>query len=189
MPLKTGTKENAAGPCARNDNQQAAAGMLPEPNSMPFRLRAYQPADFEALYELDVACYPRGVAYSRRTLRWFLGRPGAICLLAEDGAPTPGLIGFLVAEARSFAAHIITLDVSEQHRRAGAGTALLRETERRLAARGVREISLETATNNEAAIAFWQRHGYRSVGVLQRYYLGRLDAYSMLKYLAPIPEA
>jgi len=56
--------------------------------------------------------------------------------------------------------------------------------ERRLAQRGVQYVVLETATSNEAAVAFWTRHGYRSVGVLRRYYLNRIDAYVMQKVLA-----
>jgi ribosomal protein S18 acetylase RimI-like enzyme len=64
------------------------------------------------------------------------------------------------------------------------GTLLLDAVETALAARGVRAVELETATNNQAAIAFWQKHGYRTLGVLPRYYLGRIDAYSMRKPLS-----
>ncbi len=80
-------------------------------------------------------------------------------------------------------AHVITLDVAEAYRRAGTGTALLVEMERRLAGRGVKRVTLETAVNNEAGFAFWQRHGYSTVGVFKRYYLERLDAYHMVKVL------
>jgi ribosomal-protein-alanine N-acetyltransferase len=149
---------------------------------MQLTLREYSAGDFETLYDMDQACYPAGIAYSRRTLRWFLGLPGAQCLIAEVSPPRETLIaGFLVAEADRDRAHIITLDVSEPYRRMGVGSALLREIERRLAERGVREIELETATSNQAGVAFWKRHGYRSAGVLRGYYLGRLDAYHMRK--------
>ena len=153
---------------------------------MIFALRSYRPDDFELLYALDQACYPRGIAYSRRTLRWFLSQPGTECLLAHaEDQPAAQLAGFILAEADESEAHIITIDVDQSFRRAGAGNALLEEMERRLAARGARQISLETATNNTAAVAFWQRQGYRSLGVLPRYYLNRLDAYFMQKRLSP----
>lgn len=80
-------------------------------------------------------------------------------------------------------AHIITLDVAEQCRRGGVGSLLLASAEERLAAQGVRSVLLETAVDNEAAIAFWQRYGYRTHGRLKRYYLGRIDAYEMQKTL------
>jgi ribosomal-protein-alanine N-acetyltransferase len=154
---------------------------------MTFTLRAYEPADFETLYALDQECYPRGIAYSRRTLRWFLAQPGADCIVAHAGkSSSSNLAGFILADARGPEAHIVTIDVGAPHRRAGAGTALLGEIERRLAGRGAQRVSLETATNNDAAVAFWQRHGYRAAGVLKRYYLGRVDAYFMSKRLAPV---
>ena len=63
------------------------------------------------------------------------------------------------------------------------GTALLQEAERRLAHRGAVQIELETATNNTAAIAFWNRHGYQTRGILQNYYPDGLNAYAMMKPL------
>jgi ribosomal protein S18 acetylase RimI-like enzyme len=77
--------------------------------------------------------------------------------------------------------------VDEELRRRGVGAALLQKNESNLVARGVRSILLETAITNEAAVAFWQRHGYRIEATLKRYYLGRLDAYEMRKILpAPV---
>ena len=82
------------------------------------------------------------------------------------------------------------MDVEERHRRCGVATALLQKIESNLAARGVRSILLETAITNEAAVAFWQRHGYRIEATLKRYYLGRLDAYEMRKILpAPVRKS
>jgi ribosomal protein S18 acetylase RimI-like enzyme len=63
------------------------------------------------------------------------------------------------------------------------GSALLAESERNLALRGVRTILLETATGNEAGVAFWRRHGYRIEATLKRYYLRQIDAYEMRKIL------
>ena len=93
------------------------------------------------------------------------------------------MVGFLIAHARGTEGYIVTIDVLEVHRRSGIGTALLQETERRLAEAGVRYVGLQTATNNEAGVAFWRRHGYRSSGVTRGYYLGRIDAYDMFKEL------
>ena len=49
---------------------------------------------------------------------------------------------------------------------------------------GVRRVSLETATNNLPAVAFWQKHGYRTVAVLKNYYMEKMDAYEMSKALS-----
>jgi [ribosomal protein S18]-alanine N-acetyltransferase len=151
---------------------------------MSISLIEYDSADFDALHALDLACYAPGISYSRRTLKWFLALPGSNCLVAKSDDGLAEILGFIIAEADGAEGHIITIDVAESCRRAGVGTALLRGMEQRLLARGVRRVSLETATTNEPAVAFWQRHGYRSHGVLPGYYLGRLDAYSMSKKLA-----
>jgi ribosomal-protein-alanine N-acetyltransferase len=153
---------------------------------MPVALRSYEPHDFAALYRLDQSCFAPGIAYSKNTLRYFLTQPGADCLLAmQDNA----IAGFILTEENAPLAHIITLDVAEKYRRVGVGSTLLAESERNLALRGVRQLLLETATDNAAAVAFWQRHGYRTEAVLKRYYLGRLDAYEMRKILvAPTKE-
>lgn len=151
---------------------------------MPHILRDYSPSDLEALYEIDQGCYPRGIAYSRRMLRWYLSQQGALCVMAQDTNKTdPAVLGFIIADAHGEEGYIVTIDVLAAHRRSGVGTDLLQETERRLAKIGVRYIGLQTATNNQAGVAFWQRHGYRSSGVIRGYYLGRIDAYEMLKEL------
>jgi ribosomal-protein-alanine N-acetyltransferase len=147
---------------------------------MPVVLRSFEPHDFPALHRLDQACFPAGIAYSKTTLHYFLTIASADCVVAVD---SKHIAGFILSEENPPLAHIITLDVAEVHRRKGVGTALLQKLESNLAARGVRSILLETAQNNEAAVAFWQRHGYRIEAVLKRYYLGRLDAYEMRKIL------
>ena len=95
--------------------------------------------------------------------------------------------GFILSAVNTPLAHIITLDVAELHRRSGIGSMLLKAMEDVLAALSVRTILLETAVNNEAAVVFWQQHGYRIEGVLKRYYLSRIDAYEMRKLL-PSPR-
>lgn len=147
---------------------------------MAVTLRPYEPHDFAALYRLDQACFPAGISYSKTTLRYFLTIPSADCIVAADGKQ---IAGFILTEENPPLAHVITLDVAETHRRHGVGSALLEESEKNLTLRGVRSILLETAIGNEAAVAFWKRHGYRIEAVLKRYYLGRLDAYEMRKIL------
>ncbi|PYU85025.1 MAG: hypothetical protein DMG50_02625 [Acidobacteria bacterium] len=150
--------------------------------AMAFTLRSYEPHDFAALHKLDQACFPAGISYSKTTLRYFLTLASADCVVAVEGIH---VAGFVLSEENPPLAHIITLDVDERQRRNGVGTALLQRLESNLSARGVRSVLLETAIDNEAAVAFWQRHGYRIEATLKRYYLGRLDAYEMRKLLLP----
>jgi ribosomal-protein-alanine N-acetyltransferase len=113
-------------------------------------------------------------------LRYFLKLPSADGIVTEDDRK---IVGFILTEENPPLAHVVTLDVAESHRRRGVGSALLAESEKNLALRGVRTILLETATDNEAGVAFWQRHGYRIEATLKRYYLRSIDAYEMRKFL------
>jgi [ribosomal protein S18]-alanine N-acetyltransferase len=148
---------------------------------MAITLRTYTPEDFSALHRLDQSCFAPGISYSKTTLRYFLSLPSADCLVAMEDAR---IAGFILTEENPPLAHIITLDVAQKFRRAGVGSLLLAESETNLVRRGVRHMLLETARTNEAAVAFWQKHGYRIEATLKRYYLGRLDAYEMRKILA-----
>ena len=143
-------------------------------------LRAYEPDDFEALYKLDQSCFPRGIAYSKTTLRYFLALASAECLLAVEDED---VAGFILSEVDGPLAHIITLDVAEAHRRSGVGSQLLNAAENNLSTQGVRTVFLETAVNNHAAVNFWSLHGYIKKGILKRYYLKRIDGYEMRKTL------
>ncbi len=153
---------------------------------MALTLRSYEPHDFAALHRLDKACFPPGISYSRTTLRYFLTLGSADCVVAAEETR---IAGFVLSEENPPLAHIITLDVAEKQRRSGIGTALLQKLESNLSARGVRSILLETAIDNEAAVAFWQRHGYRIEATLKRYYLRSIDAYEMRKILPGAAQA
>lgn len=143
-------------------------------------LRGYEVRDFSALFRLDQSCFAAGISYSKTTLRYFLDLPSADCIVAEDGKH---VLGFVLSEENPPLAHIITLDVAQSRRREGVGSAMLLELEKNFGRRGVQTILLETAIDNQAAVAFWKSHGYRVEAILQRYYLGRLDAYEMRKKL------
>ncbi|MFY9733197.1 MAG: GNAT family N-acetyltransferase [Candidatus Acidiferrales bacterium] len=153
----------------------------PERQTAKIALRPYSPEDFESLYEIDQACYATGIAYSRPELRAYLRFPNADCLIATiRGKP----VGFCLTAYREARGHIITIDVLEAYRRHKIGSRLLEAVESRLAKSGVREVILETATENHSAIAFWEKHGYRTRGIWKGYYPGGRDAYAMIKSIA-----
>ena len=147
---------------------------------MALTTRPYTKNDFAAIHALDQECFPPGISYSKWTLRYYLNLPAAICLLAEDDGQ---LAGFILAESIPPMAHIITLDISPQHRRKSVGSLLLGEVEQHLRLHQIESVLLETAVDNQPGIAFWEHHGYRTEAVLKRYYLGRIDAYEMRKRL------
>jgi ribosomal-protein-alanine N-acetyltransferase len=146
---------------------------------MKIVLRDYDEAsDFEALHKIDQQCFEPAIAYSRGQLREYLELPGANCVVAQSGKR---IAGFLVTAHARRVGYIVTIDVLAAYRRHSVGTKLLNEAEKRLAAAGIRTIQLETATDNASAIAFWQKHGYGTRGVIKNYYPNGRDAFSMSK--------
>jgi ribosomal protein S18 acetylase RimI-like enzyme len=146
---------------------------------MKMTLRDYQAAaDFDALHQIDQQCFEPAIAYSRGQLREYLALPGAECVIAEAGK---SIAGFLVTAHARRIGYVVTIDVLPDYRRHRVGSKLLDEAEKRLATAGVRSIELETATDNASAIAFWQKHGYRTRGVIKNYYPNGRDAFSMSK--------
>ncbi|HEV2305565.1 MAG TPA: N-acetyltransferase [Candidatus Acidoferrales bacterium] len=159
----------------------------PFPAPAKFNVREYAAKDFETLYAIDQLCYSPAVAYTRAELRWYLGLQGAAGLVAvarRTSSAAAGIAGFVITTARGEHGHIITIDVLEMYRRKGVASALLRRAEAEMKKRGVQEVWLETATNNEAAIAFWRKHGYRVRGRLPNYYPEGMDAFAMSKLIA-----
>ena len=148
-------------------------------------LREYQPDDFETLWEIDQLCYEPLIAYSRPTLRHFLNARGADCIVAETGTKSRKTItGFCITARRGDEAYVVTIDVLAEFRKQGVGSTLLREAERRLASHSVKTVTLDTSIENSPAISFWQKHGYRKLGIRKGYYPDGVDAFAMAKALA-----
>lgn len=147
------------------------------------RLREYRPEDFNELWRLDQECFPPNIAYSRFELMSYIRRRSAFTIVAEN--ETHAITGFLVGErnARQNAGHIITIDVRATTRRSGVGTLLMDAAETRFREAFCTAVYLETAVNNDAAIAFYKRRGYFVLSTVPRYYDGKLDALVMGKKL------
>ena len=154
-------------------------------DSSAFRLRPYQPSDFETLYRIDQSCFPREIAYGSAEMKFYLRSKDSFCLIAEENG---SVAGFILTEQSSELAHIITLDVLESCRRRNFASRLLEASEQAAAANGARLMYLETATSNKAAIALWKKHGYRESGRIKDYYGRGLDAFHMDKLLRDAPE-
>lgn len=150
---------------------------------MPVRIREFRRADFMQLWRIDQECFAPGISYTRVELAHYMARRGAFTLVAENTeSKRPEIVGFVVAECdRRGLGHIITLDVVANARRSGIGSMLMAEAEQRVGTAGCRAIYLETAIDNSAACAFYERHGYSVLRTLPRYYNGELDGLLMAK--------
>lgn len=155
---------------------------------MNIRVREFRQDDFETLWKIDQECFVPGISYSRLELRYYMKRPGAFTLVAENRQPelAPHTAGFIIAEAtRKQVGHVITIDVRSEARRFGVGSILIGSAEQRLQSMQCTAVYLETAVDNLPALAFYKRHGYVIVKTERRYYSNGVDAFVLRKELAP----
>ena len=112
-----------------------------------------------------------------------MSQAGATNLVAEVEDET---VGFVVLESEREArrATLVTLDVAEPYRNAGIGSLLLDHSEQILREENIRRYRLQVDTSNEIAIAFYQKHGFRTHQTLKGYYSNGADAYLMEKEIS-----
>ncbi len=95
-------------------------------------------------------------------------------------------IGFLLAWAVADELHLINLAVHPEHRRLGAGRALLNTLIQHASAEHVRLVLLEVRRSNRAAIHLYRAHGFTAMGIRRRYYADNAeDAIEMMIALDP----
>jgi ribosomal-protein-alanine N-acetyltransferase len=149
-------------------------------------LRDYRVDDLEAMFRLDEACFAEEFRFDRRSMRIFAGGRDAITLVAEKVAG--GIAGFVIVHVERAAAglrgYVVTLDVTEEHRREGLAGRLMREAEARVAEAGAGRMELHVFTGNEGAIRFYERLGYVRIGLSRGFYgKAGLDAFVYRKEL------
>jgi len=152
-------------------------------------LRDHRADDFERLWQLDQLCFEPGIAYDKRSLRWFLREENSFTIVAEK--PVGEILGFILVHEllagkvrKQTAANIITIDVHPAARRSGLGSTLLKSAEERVVKRGWHTVTLEVSVENHSAIAFYKLHGYTITGRIEKYYNDKLDALQMEKSLS-----
>ena len=185
---------------ARSSEGRSRSPKLPGYNGgVEFTLRDFRREDFDTLWRIDQECFLPGISYSQLELAAYIRRWGSFTLVAEstgrkvngmsrdgrrEAEPSTVTLGFIVAEAgRRGTGHIITIDVLPAARRFGVGSKLLSAAEDRLRAIKCRRVFLETAVDNQAALAFYKKHGYSLTKTIPRYYSNGVDAVVLQKDL------
>jgi ribosomal-protein-alanine N-acetyltransferase len=132
-------------------------------------------SDEPEIRRLTYADLPQVIAVERRafptpwSLAMFvleLSKPSGICLAARRGGR---LAGYLVCSRYDTVWHIMNVAVDPDDRRTGIATAMLRELLVRVGDRGAR-FTLEVRRSNTAAIALYERFGFKAAGMRRRYY-------------------
>jgi ribosomal-protein-alanine N-acetyltransferase len=101
-----------------------------------------------------------------------LSKADGVCLAAlRDGA----LVGYVICSRYDTVWHVMNVAVDPRRRRQGIASALLEELLEHVGGGpagngGASQMTLEVRPTNEAAIALYERFGFRSAGIRPRYY-------------------
>lgn len=127
------------------------------------RVRRLTYADLPAVLAIERRSFPAPWSLAMFVLE--LSKPSGVCLAAET---EDGLVGFLVCSRYVDIWHLMNVAVDEPARRAGVASRLI---EGLLEEAGHDErYTLEVRISNVAAIAMYERLGFRPAGRRLRYY-------------------
>ena len=157
---------------------------MPPSHSRPpsVRVRPAAPADLDALVALEQRAFA-GDRMRRAQYRRHLASAGAVVLAAS--APGEGLLGSALVLFRrgSTLARLYSIATDPAARGRGVGATLLAGAERAARERGCRALRLEVRVDNAAAIALYERAGFRRIGRYVGYYEDGADAWRYEKTL------
>jgi len=131
------------------------------------RLRALQdtPSAFGANYANESLL--TDADWIKRAAKWN-GQKGVL-YLAMDGSDACGIAGSFLDEADATRAYLISMWTAPTHRRQGIGRLLVNEIFRWGRRCGVRTMLLMVTSNNQRAIAFYERLGFSLTGRTEPY--------------------
>ena len=184
---------------------------------MPRTLRHGQPADCDALYQLEERCF-EGDRFSRRQLAHLLTRANAANLLAVTSQPAAGekladdkpvdnrsvehqtgetshererVIGYgtLLFRRNSVTARLYSFCVDPEARGTGLGRELLEALEAIARERGSQRLLLEVRADNRVAMGLYRRMGFMARRWLDDYYADGCAAWQMDKRLDALPAS
>jgi len=148
----------------------------------PYLIRRADSADIPALVAIERACFsdPWTASGIRETIQYETAR----AFVAESGGKA---VGYVMARISGEEGEILNLAVLPKSRRKGIARCLLDEALGSIVAAGVTEAYLEVRQSNGEAIALYQAHGFRPVGVRPDYYRDpREDALVLRAPLRPM---
>ena len=151
------------------------------------KYRLYKPDDFDALYAIETVCFEPPLRFERAYLRQLTRARNSATWVAEENDGKP--VGFAVVEWRParggrVAGYIATIEVLPEHRRVGAGGALLGRVEVSAREAGADAIWLHVDARNEVARRLYEKHGYTEAGASENFYGPGQGARILVKDLA-----
>jgi len=144
---------------------------------MEITLRRVQQKDLRRIHEIEKLSFK--YPYSLNYIKLLLILSPELFYVAEVDNEIVGYVVGLIEYGNI--GHIISIAVHPKWRRKGIASKLLMKIEEEFKRRNIKIFVLEVEVNNKPAISLYEKHGYRIIDVIKRYYPGGEDAYLMIK--------
>lgn len=135
--------------------------------------------DILAVSELEKECF-RGENWSFGTLASAFGNPAYCMLVAEEEGE---IIGYGCTCTAQESCDLENVLVSEEYRKGGVGSAILKGLLADAKQRGAEKVFLEVRVSNSVAMRMYLKHGFTGVYARTRYYSDGEDCLVMSKSL------
>lgn len=124
--------------------------------SVSCRTREVQEEDLEDIVAVDWTAFDLFWRNGRQTIKEFMAQmPYFLVAVLGDS-----LVGYVCGTRYSKVGHIVRLAVNSEHHGRGIGTRLMHDIMKKMAADGVRSISLNTQQDNVKSQAFYRSLGF-----------------------------
>ncbi|MFB6073598.1 MAG: GNAT family N-acetyltransferase [Haloarculaceae archaeon] len=148
------------------------------PSGDPPRVRRARRADLLSIHRIEQSAFPQPWPFS--AFESYLGEPGFLVAEPPAETPSPGVDGYVVADAipnhGTPLGHVKDIAVREQRRGEGVGTSLLERALGVLDDRGCGSVKLEVRVSNDPAISLYRGFGFEHRRTVPGYYGDGEDA-------------
>jgi ribosomal-protein-alanine N-acetyltransferase len=142
--------------------------------------------EVDDIFKIEQKCFPGNTSYSKRLLKYLMLDSNNTCLVEKQENVIRGFI-IVTCNQESLICSIETIDVDPDFKNKGIGLKLLRAAEIEMVQRGMRCSQLEVSEGNQAALAVYEKAGYKFKEKLEGYYKfehnGTCNAIRMIKSL------
>ncbi|MDP2767695.1 MAG: ribosomal protein S18-alanine N-acetyltransferase [Candidatus Methanoperedens sp.] len=134
-------------------------------------IRKFQPPDFQWVIDIERKIFDEHDPYLY--MQFYETYPESFLVAEINGIVVGYAAGFLASLG---VGRIFSLAVHPAYRNRRVGSYLLKELINIFCMLGVLEIILEVRTSNTKAKRFYERHGFRKIGILEKYYTNEENA-------------
>jgi len=145
-----------------------------------FAIRPAVLADLDRILEIENASFGPE-SYDRKLFAYYLRRCPELFLVACRRRVAGYMITCMRGDRSNARAELVSVAIDPALRQAGAASALLDGTLRRLRRRGATRLHLVVRRANYAAQAFYKKYQFRPLRVLRRYYEDGGDGIAMAR--------